>query len=224
MDSSKYILEAKNFEPIDTTNLNFDNCLFVNRAFLYLYLDKEQLVKGYIFSLKQYLLSLLNSLKKTLIISVVFSEEVLKEYDLINNVHEVQQILSFIYNIFEPEYSKHYSIITVTILLPQIFENPVIPDLMKFDVFLYDNDVISLTEFKEIVITSSELEYRFIKHIRTMQSVPEFVPEDTTSINLEEPLINIDISKQDMSKFQFKMTCLGGSFDHLHLGHKLLLT
>ena len=36
----------------------------------------------------------------------------------------------------------------------------------------------------------------------------------------EDPIENV----QNLEFFKYKAVCLGGTFDHMHLGHKLLLT
>ena len=209
---------------------------FKNRALLYLYFNSENLTYRYIYNLKKYILRIMHLFRKSFIISVVFSEEVLSNYDLKNNIKIVQKLMSTLYNMFEPEHSKQFPMLIVAIIFPQVFETPEFPEDIRFEAFYCDSEVLSIENFDKIW-KENFIEWKWINDIQSLKEI-DLESEDIFIYDLDQPLIStddtIDNDPQDgsiednnekpLSKAWFKMTCMGGTFDHLHLGHKLLLS
>lgn len=196
---------------------------FHSRAFLYLYFTKDNLNKGYLHGIKSYLIRLVNSIRKMLVISVNFSDEVLQDHDFENDLGAIQQVLNAVYNIFEPEYSKQFPMVIITITIPQVFKTSVIPTTIKFDVFFFDSEIVSKSQYQAVISqsnVSSEVRTNDLKETRELDIKIEDMSEEEKGQSLITS--NDDVNKS--GKFEHKMTCLGGTFDHLHLGHKLLLT
>ena len=97
-----------------------------------------------------------------MIISVIFSAEVMEEYNLENNLQRIQKIISSVYNVFEPEYSKYYPMVVITVTIPQIFKTSKIPKNINFDSFFYDSSVISKENVEESLIEQSESQEKII--------------------------------------------------------------
>lgn len=210
------------------------NKFLQSRGLLYLYFEKDNLNFGYIHDLKKYLLQTVNRIRKTLLISIMFHPELIEEFkssnvdvsdstDITYNLSTIQQVLNAVYNIFEPEYSKQFPMVTIAITLPQVFSTPVFPDKFKFDAFFFDSKVLSKEEFSAVLSENKTSHDENIMDIRQSQELG--ISTDQISEKQKEKSL-VDLSADAQIKYQkkFKMTCLGGTFDHLHLGHKLLLT
>lgn len=113
--------------------------------------------------------------------------------------------------------------VIITATLPQIFKTPVIPDMFTFDAFFYDENIVSESSFREVLQSHNVSKEALIFDIYKTREVAISM-KIVDELESNEPLIVPDTGSVESIKQKYKMTCLGGTFDHLHLGHKLLLT
>ncbi|CAI2372923.1 unnamed protein product [Moneuplotes crassus] len=194
----------------------------VKHAYLCLYFTRDNLSIQYISGLKRYLLQIVDKVTTSFIISVVFEKDVFEEYELDRNINSIQNVLSGLYTIFEPEYSKNYALVHTDIILPQVFDTPFIPPGYEFGAYFYDKSIVSAEDIEKIVFESEEKSEKVVFNDITKSAEIDLEIEES---HLEDQEVSL-VSKQDgkFEKSKYKVSCLGGTFDHLHLGHKLLLT
>ena len=147
-------LDIKFERDLGQIDINHD-LTFKNRSLLYLFFNSDNLTYKYINHLKKYILRIMHFVRKSFIISVVFSDDVLSKFDLKNNIKTVQQIMSTLYNMFEPEHSKQFPMLIVAIIFPQIFDTPEFPEDIRFDAYFCDSEVISLEIFNQILMKNN---------------------------------------------------------------------
>jgi len=138
----------------------------------------------------------------------------------------IEKLVHSMYNLFEPNLSNNYPLKRVTFTLPQIFGNEgeaLSSD--NYDAITYVSKSNFITELLENRSKKGlkKLEEVNIEHEVLNQLDCEDIEEISKTVSIEEFKEKFKSTKE-YNIHQFKCTLLGGTFDHLHSGHKILIT
>ena len=143
------------------------------------------------------------------------------------------------YNLTEPEYSRDFPLVQIDILLPQIFNSrsALVTDGLISHVY-YNPDTDDSLPKKLISERNANQTMEALNSVITIDKIRQQALDiegelvrpslgafaaDQTASSLVANLQETDISERTQL-FQFDIVCMGGTFDHMHLGHRLLLT
>lgn len=143
-----------------------------------------------------------------------------------DNLQDTLRLLVNGYNLLEPEYSNEFPMVKIDILCPQLFKTR--------SVLLSDGDIrnVYFNADTEMGLVDQLLMERnatqALPKLEVVQPIGGMIPRavslaqeyEAEELNLFEEPSEKPIDSLD----KFSHTCMGGTFDHMHLGHKLLLT
>ena len=142
------------------------------------------------------------------------------------------------YNLLEPEHSREFPLVAIEILLPQVFNSKsvLLTDGSISHVFYNDETnpehIESLLAERGVDQTKPQLEkVTPINEIREVSKIREveFVKEQEANVKAKpgeevRPPLFMQSQAKVIDMFKFGTVCMGGTFDHMHSGHRLLLT
>ena len=153
------------------------------------------------------------------------------------------------YNLTEPEHSRMFPLVKIDILLPQIFRcqsalltdptishvyyNPATDARVPLSLLTERNadqtmpplvSVVPIDQIREnALVFAIELLRPAMGVIETHEEAMQPRGITKQGSNLVTEPQERDISSHE-TPFKFEVACMGGTFDHMHLGHRLLLT
>eukprot|EP00347_Sterkiella_histriomuscorum_P023330 403335061 len=182
-------------------------------------ITKDKLNSEHMKRIKCLLFYILERVTKNLVIEIKFDEE----FDL--NFQFIQRVLTNSYNLLEPEHSKVCPLKQIDVVMPQVFHTQ--SQLLTnkdISLFIYnesDDSIDQLLERRSQLYPENQpLEIVRVQDILEL-AMKRFEAVQFIRTNFFEDPIE---QNKDQDFFKYKAVCLGGTFDHMHLGHKLLLT
>jgi len=148
------------------------------------------------------------------------------------------------YNLTEPEHSRLFPLVRIDILLPQIFNNrsALLTDPKISHVYFNPETEIDLPlglinersadqtlPALEAIVSIDRIKDNAmafaIELLRPAMGVIEQESDDPRTIRKQGSNLLDEPQERDISTlFKYEVVCIGGTFDHMHLGHRLLLT
>mmetsp|Transcript_1325 Transcript_1325/g.1710 ORF Transcript_1325/g.1710 Transcript_1325/m.1710 type:complete len:224 (-) Transcript_1325:168-839(-) len=128
------------------------------------------------------------------------------------------------YNLMEPEHSENYPIQTLEVLVPQIFNtSSILSSALPLSKVYFKDHTPLIKQLHQAHPTVSFAQID--EDIQESNFVPPQI--DETFISRSLGWLKAELQNQEMTtevKGHYKAICMGGTFDHMHSGHRLLLT
>ena len=186
----------------------------------FLQITKDKLSTSSFKIIKQLLNHILKITNSQHIIMETYFEPTDFGQDITNHLTDIVGLIVNGYNLLEPEHCQNFPLVKLDILLPQLFGSQsvlIVDDEIRQ---VYYNEQTNKQRLFDI-IDKRPMHFNKLELICPIHTIKEQAMQFECEVSavFEKPREN-PISKL----FKYGHACMGGTFDHIHLGHKLLLT